>query len=84
MDIDSRWSEVDGSLQATIDTMDFMAAVTLVCEIAALAEEQNHHPDISIHDYSKVTINLTSHEEGEITDQDYELAQGIDKLLEDL
>ncbi|MEX0668407.1 MAG: 4a-hydroxytetrahydrobiopterin dehydratase [Candidatus Saccharimonadales bacterium] len=84
MKINERWEEVDGSLQATIETMDFMAAVALVCEVAALAEEQNHHPDIAIHDYSKVTITLTTHDVGEVTDNDYELAQGIDKLLEDL
>lgn len=83
MNIDPRWEEIDGSLTTTITTADFLAAVTLLSEIAALAEEQNHHPDIAIHDFNKITISLTSHDEGEVTDRDYKLADAIDTLLED-
>ncbi len=83
MNIDPRWEEIDDKLTATVTTADFLAAVTLLSEIAALAEEQNHHPDIAIHDFNKITITLTSHDEGAITDRDYKLADAIDALLDD-
>ena len=82
MELNPRWDENEGKLEATVTTSDFLAAVTLISEVAAVAEEQNHHPDIAIHDYSKVTISLISHDAGEVTDKDYKLASAIDDLLE--
>ncbi len=49
--------------------------------LADIAEEAQHHPDIMI-SYSKVTISLTTHEAGGITDDDIELADRIGNLVD--
>ena len=51
-----------------------------VNEVAALAEEANHHPDIDIR-WNKVTLVLTTHSEGGLTQNDFDLAKKIDALL---
>jgi len=44
-----------------------------------LAERENHHPDILI-EYCKVTITLSTHDVGGITEKDYNLAKLIDHI----
>lgn len=81
MTISDRWREQDNRLTTTIEVADFTAAVTLLEQIAALAEEAQHHPDINIHDYNQVTISLTSHDAGKVTERDRHLATRIDEIL---
>lgn len=81
--IHERWNETDGSLQATVEAKDFMGVIDMVLRIAELAEEQNHHPDLLIHDYKYLTITLKSHDADEVTERDYKLGQAIDELLGD-
>jgi 4a-hydroxytetrahydrobiopterin dehydratase len=59
---------------------NFVEAVEFVNKIVPIAEKADHHPDITIHAYKKVRIELITHSEGKITDKDYELAKKIDKL----
>jgi len=59
---------------------DFVQAVDFVNKIVPLAEKANHHPDIHIHSYKKVRIELFTHSEGKITEKDYELALQIDRI----
>jgi 4a-hydroxytetrahydrobiopterin dehydratase len=44
--------------------------------VAALAEEANHHPDILI-EYDTVTLTLSSHDVGGLTERDFRLAARI-------
>jgi len=53
-----------------------MPAINFVNRIARLAEAANHHPDITIN-YNKVTLALTSHDSGGITERDLALAGRI-------
>jgi 4a-hydroxytetrahydrobiopterin dehydratase len=48
--------------------------------VALLAEKRNHHPDWS-NSWNKVVIELVSHDKGEITDRDRDLAAAIDALV---
>ena len=48
-------------------------------KVSEIAEAENHHPDIEIV-YCKVTISLTTHDVGGLTDKDYKLAKLIDDL----
>ncbi len=59
---------------------NFVEAVEFVNKIVPLAESANHHPDIFIHSYKKVRIELMTHSEGKITEKDYNLAKEIDKI----
>jgi len=56
---------------------DFKASMAFVNRVAGLAEAMDHHPDILIN-YSKVTLTLTSHDAGGLTDKDFRLAGQID------
>jgi len=53
--------------------MEFVNAV------ARLAEQAGHHPDIDIR-YNKVTLSLTTHDEGGLTEKDFDLAMKADQL----
>ena len=58
---------------------DFKEAMLFVNKIAALAEEEGHHPDIAI-SYNKVRIDLTTHAIGGLSENDFILAAKIDNL----
>jgi 4a-hydroxytetrahydrobiopterin dehydratase len=51
-----------------------------MCRVAELAEKHNHHPDWR-NSYNRVSIQLTTHDKGGITEKDYELAKAIDNIL---
>lgn len=57
----------------------FKEAITFVNQVAELAEEANHHPDILIN-YNRVTLTLTTHDEGGLTRRDFALATKINQL----
>jgi 4a-hydroxytetrahydrobiopterin dehydratase len=59
---------------------DFAAAIAFVNRVAELAEAANHHPDILIHGWNKVTLTLSTHSEGGLTGADFELAARLDEL----
>jgi len=59
---------------------DFKESMTFANNIAEEAEKMNHHPDILIR-YNKVTLTLTTHSAGGLTQKDFELAKIIDKLV---
>ncbi len=70
--------EVDGEeITKTYKFKDFVAAIGFVNRLADLAEAAAHHPDIDIR-YNQVTIALTTHDDGGITDKDTALAAQID------
>lgn len=81
MQIHQRWQEQDGKLQAQLKCRDFNAAVKVINDVAELAEAHNHHPDLCLHAYNRLTITLISHDSGGVTERDYELAAAIDQLL---
>jgi 4a-hydroxytetrahydrobiopterin dehydratase len=73
------WQEVDGALQRTFELDSFPAALEFVNQVGALAEEEDHHPDIAI-SYRKVTLRWWTHTAGGITHRDRELAARTDLL----
>jgi 4a-hydroxytetrahydrobiopterin dehydratase len=84
-DIQSRLGELEGwerdgdAITKTFDRGDFVGSVELVKSLVDPAEEMNHHPDLSI-SWSKVTVSLTTHAAGGLTQSDFELAKRIDAL----
>ncbi len=56
-----------------------MDAIGFVNRIAQAAEKAGHHPDITIN-YNVVSIALSTHSEGGVTEKDFELAKEIDGL----
>jgi 4a-hydroxytetrahydrobiopterin dehydratase len=74
------WVEVDGALQREFELPSFPEAIAFVNRVAELAEQENHHPDVTI-SYKRVTLRWTTHSAGGITDRDRELARRSDELL---
>ncbi len=56
----------------------FMPGVDLVNRIAALAEAEGHHPDLQL-SYGSLTVELTTHVAGGLTENDFILAAKIDE-----
>lgn len=74
------WSEVGGELQRTYQFRDFGQAMRFVNEVAGAAEAADHHPDILVR-YNKVTLTLTTHDAGGITEKDVSLALAADAAM---
>ena len=74
------WTEVEGKLRRELTFANFSEAWAFMSRVALLAEKRDHHPDWS-NSWNKVVIELVSHDKGEITDRDRELAAAIEELL---
>lgn len=78
-----RFIEEGNTLKALFEFGDFLEAVDFVNQVADVAIQEEHHPDIFLHDYKNVTITTTTHDEGNtITQKDRDLADKIEALLE--
>jgi 4a-hydroxytetrahydrobiopterin dehydratase len=73
------WGFRDEALVRTFRFADFVHAVDFVEQLAEVAEDHKHHPDIDIR-YNKVTLRLSSHDAGGVTARDVKLAQAIQQL----
>jgi 4a-hydroxytetrahydrobiopterin dehydratase len=71
------WGRDGDSIVREFDRGDFKGSVDFVNAITPIAEEMNHHPDVAI-SWSKVTLTLSTHSEGGLTENDFELAKKID------
>lgn len=74
-----KWSRKGSVIRRTYDFRDFATAMVFVNAVAKLAERAGHHPDIDIR-WNKVTLALTSHDEGGLTEKDFELAGKFEQL----
>ncbi|WP_036481896.1 4a-hydroxytetrahydrobiopterin dehydratase [Myxosarcina sp. GI1] len=73
------WTQKNNKIVKTFEFKDFVAAVDFVNRLVEPAELAGHHPDIAIN-YNKVTVSLTTHDAGGITNQDFALAETISQL----
>ena len=73
------WASDGQTLAKTFKWTSFKAALAFVNAVGALAEAQDHHPDIDLR-YATVTLRLSSHDAGGITTRDVRLAASIDGL----
>ena len=77
------WKEEHNTLTQTFKFKNFSKAFSFMTQVAIEAEKLNHHPNWS-NVYNSVTINLSTHDAGNIiTNKDRELAKAIDRLLEE-
>lgn len=75
------WKEENNRLVRTFEFGDFIEAFGFMSKVAIVAEKMDHHPNWS-NVYNKVTIELTTHDAGNIvTQNDRNLAMAIDKLI---
>lgn len=81
--MNSGWEHVQtgggDKLVKEFDRGDFKGAVAFLNAILPVAEAANHHPDVEI-SWKTVTVTLTTHSEGGVTEKDRALADRIDGL----
>lgn len=73
------WTWADDSIARTFEFSDFVGAMGFVTRVALEAEKVNHHPDIDIR-WNRVTLTLSTHSEGGLTQNDLDLADTVDGL----
>jgi 4a-hydroxytetrahydrobiopterin dehydratase len=71
------WDRVGDEIVRTYELPTFPDAIAFVTRIADLAEAANHHPDLDIR-WRRVKVALTTHDQGGLTDHDFDLAVQID------
>jgi 4a-hydroxytetrahydrobiopterin dehydratase len=72
------WSKRAQTIRRTFEFDGFLESIAFVNRVARKAQKMNHHPDIEIQ-FSKVTLKLTTHDDGGITEKDFALARQCDK-----
>ncbi len=73
------WTIENQQLRRTYQFKDFVEAIDFVNRLVEPAETAGHHPDIAI-SYNKVSISLTTHDAGGLTQKDFDLAKIISQL----
>jgi 4a-hydroxytetrahydrobiopterin dehydratase len=73
------WKLEGDNIKRTFQFKDFPAAIKFVNAVAGPAEKSNHHPDIDIR-WNKVTLALSTHDAGGLTEKDFSLAKEFDRL----
>jgi 4a-hydroxytetrahydrobiopterin dehydratase len=73
------WRREGDAIAKTYERGDFVGSVKFVDSLVDPAEDMGHHPDLTI-SWDKVEVKLTSHSEGGLTENDFELARKIDAL----
>lgn len=76
------WRRRDQAIEKTFRFADFREALAFVNRIAEPAEQQDHHPDVTIH-WNEVVLSLWTHASGGLTERDSRLARTIDEMTED-
>jgi 4a-hydroxytetrahydrobiopterin dehydratase len=74
------WRHEDNALRREFTFINFVEAFAFMTSIAEMAEAADHHPDWS-NSYNTVTIALTSHDKGCVTQRDSSLAEQINSLV---
>ena len=74
------WSKRVQTILRTFKFEGFLQSIEFVNRIARKAQKVNHHPDIDIR-FNKVTLKLTTHDEGGITAKDFSLARQCDEVF---
>src|SRR4051812_19191252 len=84
-EIESRLADVEGwscegdVIKKEFKNDDFVGSVRFVDALVEPAEDMNHHPDLEL-SWDTVTVSITNHAAGGLTEADFELAKRIDKV----
>jgi 4a-hydroxytetrahydrobiopterin dehydratase len=73
------WQHRGDAIERVFDRGDFNGSLHFVNAVGEAANKANHHPDITIH-WNRVTLTLSSHDAGGLTQRDFDLAKIIDAL----
>jgi len=74
------WTSESNHIQKTYQLPSFAHALLFAGAIGQLAEAADHHPDLHLHSYKRLTVTLSTHSAGGITVKDFDLAGQIEAL----
>lgn len=66
-------------IERIFKTNDFKSALTLANQIGEIADNINHHPDLTV-SYGRLVVQIFTHSKGGLTEADFILAAKIDRL----
>ncbi len=73
------WEIEEGAATVVFTTPDFTSGARFALEVAAIADELDHHPDLDLR-YGSVTVRTSTHSTGGLTQLDIALAQRVSEL----
>ena len=73
------WTVAHGKLHKEFHFEDFVQAFGFLSSVALIAESMNHHPEW-FNVYNRVTIDLSTHSAGGISEMDFAFARKVDAL----
>lgn len=74
------WTGDTDSISRTVELASFPAAIEVVDQVAVIAEELDHHPDMDIR-WRTLKFTCATHSEGGVTAKDIDLARRIDGIV---
>lgn len=75
------WDLEENTIVRVLEFDEFMEGIDFVNAVAEIAEEAGHHPDIDVR-WCSVTLRLTTHDAGGLTEADLDVAKKIDTLVD--
>ena len=76
-----KWKLVNNKMERNFIFKDFKDAIKFVNKVADIAEEQKHHPDILVYSWNKVRLTIYTHSINGLSENDFDLASKINKVL---
>jgi 4a-hydroxytetrahydrobiopterin dehydratase len=73
------WDKADKAIRKRFRFDDFKGSVEFVNHLTPEAEAMNHHPDLQI-SWNEVTVSISTHSQGGLTENDFELAKRVDAV----
>lgn len=81
-ELKTRWLVLEGKkLRQDFTFKNFAEAIAFINKVAEIAESEGHHPDILLHGWNKVRLELATHAVGGLSENDFILAAKIESLL---
>ena len=74
------WTRDGDTIRRDVEAPQFLTGIDYVREVAEVAEQADHHPDIDIR-WRRLTFVLTTHDAGGLTQADVALAHAIDAIV---
>jgi len=73
------WQRRNHQIVKTFEHRNFLEAIAFVNQVAEVAEAMQHHPDIDIR-WSRVSLTLSTHSAGGLTEKDLDVARRIEEM----
>lgn len=76
------WTQQGPWLTKQYEFEDFQEALAFVNTVGDIAEDMNHHPDITIQNYNQVVLNITTHDAKGITETDFDFVDAVEEQVD--